>query len=123
MVQSVYLNNNMSLRDKHCVPCEGKTKPLASDVVQQLAAEVPDWRVLEYVKIEKTWKFKDFVEAIIFVNEVAHLAEDEGHHPNIHVTNYNTVTIDLYTHAIKGLSENDFIMASKIDAIDIRHLI
>ncbi len=88
-----------------------------------LAREVPEWSVVESGKITRQWRFKDFVEALIFVNEVGHLAEEEGHHPDIHLTNYNAVSIDLYTHSIKGLSENDFILASKIDAIDIRHLL
>lgn len=112
----------MQLREKRCVPCEGKTKPLSSDVATALHAEVPEWE-MQGSKITRTWRFKDFVEALIFVNEVGHLAEDEAHHPDIHLTNYNTVLLELYTHSIKGLSENDFILASKIDAIDIRHLL
>lgn len=113
----------MSLREKRCVPCEGKTKPLGSEVVGVLSKEVPEWKLTDGKAIERTWKFKDFVEALIFVNEVGHLAEDEGHHPDIHLTGYNAVRLVLFTHSIKGLSENDFILAAKIDAIDIRHLL
>lgn len=73
-----------------------------------------DWEVMENKKIRHEFKFKNFSEAIKFVNKVADLAEQENHHPNIHIY-YNRVVIDLTTHNIKGLSENDFIMAAKIE--------
>lgn len=82
--------------------------------------EVPSWTLdLEGIhKIKKSFKFKDFNEAMRFVNEVARIAEEEGHHPNIYIF-YNRVELELYTHAIKGLFENDFILAAKIDRIKI----
>jgi 4a-hydroxytetrahydrobiopterin dehydratase len=82
--------------------------------------EVPSWTLdREGVhRIKKSFKFKDFKDAISFVNKVAEIAEEEGHHPNISIF-YNRVELELYTHAIKGLFENDFIMAAKIDEIKI----
>ncbi len=79
---------------------------------------VPHWTLDrdDIHKIRRSFKFKDFKEAMRFVNEVAELAEQEGHHPVIHV-NYNKVELELWTHAIRGLFENDFIMAAKIDQI------
>ena len=85
----------------------------------KLQQQVKDWMLLTINGInnlEKKFKFKDFVEAMKFVNKVAVLAEKEGHHPDITI-NWNRVTLQLSTHAIKGLSENDFIMAAKIDQL------
>ena len=101
---------------KKCVPCEGGTPPLTGEKVQEYLKEVEGWEVKEDKLIQKTFKFKTFREGIDFVNRVANLAEQEGHHPDIHIR-YNRVTFELTTHAIKGLSENDFIMASKIDLL------
>ena len=106
----------MNLTDKKCVPCEGGTPPLdagkISTYLEQLRSQ---WEVLDQKKIRKEFKFKSFKEAIAFVNTVADLAESEGHHPDIHVL-YNRVVIELWTHAVGGLSENDFILAAKIEA-------
>lgn len=77
--------------------------------------EVP-WDVFENEKIKKEFVFADFKEAIEFINKVADIAEEEGHHPDIHIF-YNKVMIELWTHEIGGLSENDFILASKIEKI------
>ena len=99
-------------------------KPLTQEQIDVLQPEVPGWKVSsDLQKISREWRFRDFVEGIIFINEVAHLAEEEGHHPDVRLYSYNKVQIELYTHAIKGLSENDFIVAAKIDQIDIRHLV
>ena len=73
-----------------------------------------NWEVVENKKIKHEFKFKDFDEAIEFVNKVAKISEEQNHHPNIHIY-YNRVVIDLTTHSIKGLSENDFILADKIE--------
>lgn len=99
---------------KKCVPCEGGTPPLEAEKVQEYLKEVEGWEVQENKLIGKIFKFKTFREAISFVNRVANLAEEEQHHPDI-IIRYRKVTFELTTHAIKGLSENDFIMASKID--------
>ena len=105
----------MSLTKEHCVPCEGGTQPLPKADVQKYGTEIPLW-VLHQKSIEREFKLKNFKEAMVFVNKVADLAEGEGHHPDIYVF-YNKVRFQLSTHAIGGLSVNDFILAAKIDAL------
>lgn len=84
---------------------------------EPLLKQVKDWEVVEEVKIVKQFKFKNFKEALAFVNKVGELAESENHHPNIFLYGWSKVKITLTTHALKGLSENDFILAAKIDAL------
>lgn len=105
------------LTNKVCVSCEGKgIKPFDKAGAESYLAEVSGWIASEdFKKISKEYKFKDFIGAVNFVNQVAELAEMEGHHPDIHIK-YNKVLLELSTHAIGGLSENDFILAAKIDA-------
>ena len=105
------------LLKKKCVPCEGKgikpfTRTEAEDYLMQINGWILDG---EGKKISKEYKFKDFIGAVNFVNLVADIAEQEEHHPDIHI-HYNKVTLELWTHAIGGLSENDFIVAAKVDA-------
>ncbi len=105
------------LHNKKCVPCEGGAKPLKHDEIEYLHKKVKAWKVINDSKIEKTLTFETFKHALGFINEVGDLAEFEGHHPDLNLHNWNKVTVTLSTHAIKGLSENDFIMAAKIDQI------
>ncbi len=107
----------MNLLSKKCVPCEGTEKPLTKEESGRLLKEVDNWKIIDNKKIEKDFSFKDFKEAMKFANQVADLAEMEGHHPNIYIYDYRKAKITLLTHAIKGLSENDFIVAAKIDEI------
>jgi 4a-hydroxytetrahydrobiopterin dehydratase len=102
----------------HCVPCEGGTEPMeSSDVAKYLTLLKTPWMVTdEGKKIEKKFKFKDFSESMQFVNKVADIAQEQGHHPDIEIS-YDKVKIELTTHAIGGLSTNDFIMASKIEPL------
>ena len=104
------------LTSKKCVPCEGGVPPLESDEVEELLTEVKGWELLDEdpPKIQKKFKFGDFNGSMEFVNKLAELAEEEGHHPDIEIS-YNVVTLRLYTHAIEGLHENDFILAAKVD--------
>ena len=105
------------LSDKKCIACEGGTSPLEAKKVKEHIAELDGgWEVVDGKKIRKEFKFKDFKEAITFVNKTAEIAESEGHHPDIHIF-YNQVIVELWTHAVGGLSENDFILAAKIDKI------
>jgi 4a-hydroxytetrahydrobiopterin dehydratase len=105
------------LKSKKCVPCEGGVKPLTPDEYgAYLRSELKGWGDVDQKKIEKDYKFKNFKEALGFVDKVGALAESEGHHPDIFLHGWNKVKITLSTHAIGGLSENDFILASKIDA-------
>lgn len=103
----------MGLVNKKCVPCEAGTPPLEYGKVSELLKQVPEWSLKEG-HLYKKFKFKDFVEAIKFVNSVAEIAEQEGHHPDFAV-HYNKVEMEIWTHAVNGLSENDFILAAKID--------
>lgn len=105
------------LHKKRCVPCEGGAKPLSPDEVKKYLAEVPEWHAdPSSSKISRTWKFKNFIETMAFLNRVAEIAESENHHPDMHAS-YNKVMLELSTHAIGGLSESDFILAAKIDAL------
>ena len=105
----------MKLSEKKCIPCEGGTPPLGEAEANVLLKEVPSWSLKEG-HLWRSLRFKNFIEAIEFVNSVAKIAEEEAHHPNITIR-YNKVDLELWTHAIKGLSENDFILASKIDIL------
>lgn len=108
----------MDLLQKHCVPCEGGTPPLSDSEEDRLHKEVADWLLLRdgNHKLRKQFKFASFLEAVAFVDKVAPVAEGEGHHPDIYIF-YNKVQLDLFTHAVGGLSENDFIMAAKINKL------
>jgi len=105
------------LSDKKCVACEGDQSPLEeSDILKYQKELKTFWNVSENKKIKKEFVFINFKEAIKFVNTVADIAEENGHHPDIHIY-YNKVIIELWTHAINGLSENDFIVAAKIEKL------
>ena len=112
---------NDSLVQKKCIPCKIGTPPMGIKQVKQMIEKINDWNFIEdnikgmlIYKIQKDLKFKDFKEAMGFVNKVADIAEAEGHHPNIFIS-YNKVRLTLWTHASSGLTENDFILAAKID--------
>ena len=109
---------HMDLIKKHCIPCEGGAPPLTMEQIRKYLAQTPSWDFLEkpHHVIRREFKFKNFVEAMTFVNKIAALAEQEGHHPDINI-HYNQVILELWTHAVGGLSENDFILATKINQI------
>jgi 4a-hydroxytetrahydrobiopterin dehydratase len=107
------------LSKKKCVPCEGGTKPLPLTEAARLLTEVPGWSLQDESKaIRREFRFGTFLDAMEFVSQVADIAEIEDHHPDIHIF-YNRVRLDLSTHAIKGLSENDFIVAAKINTLPV----
>jgi 4a-hydroxytetrahydrobiopterin dehydratase len=103
----------MTLAEKKCLPCEKGTPAMGSDQACGLLPQVPGWDLKDNALV-RTFKFKNFVGSIAFVNRVADVAEAEGHHPDIHIS-WNKVTLALTTHAIGGLSENDFILAAKVN--------
>lgn len=108
------------LTHRRCAACEGGVEPTSAAEARQQIKELSGWQLTSDSKaIRKTWKAKDFMAAIDFFNRVARLAEDEGHHPDLHLTGYRHVAIELSTHAIGGLSENDFILAAKIEQLPI----
>lgn len=108
----------MNLSKKKCIPCEDKSiKPFSKKEATLMLKEIPKWELAKNAKkISRKWLFKDFVQALKFANAVGKVAEKNGHHPDISIS-YNKITLDLFTHSIGGLSENDFIVAAKIDLI------
>jgi 4a-hydroxytetrahydrobiopterin dehydratase len=108
--------NASDLIRKHCAPCEGGVPPLTAAQVQEHLSAVPGWKLTADQKcIRREWRVKDFAAALAFFGKVGEVAEKEDHHPDLHLTGYRNVAIELSTHAIGGLSENDFILAAKID--------
>jgi 4a-hydroxytetrahydrobiopterin dehydratase len=112
----------MNLSDKKCIPCHvspttGTIKPMARKEVDKYLVEVPGWEVDEdNSMISQRFTFPDFSHTMSFVNHIAELAELEKHHPDIHIF-YDHIDVDIWTHAIGGLHENDFILAAKINSI------
>lgn len=107
----------MDLSKKKCIPCEGGTPPLGKDDIKEYRKYIKeDWKLTAENKLSKEYFFVNYKQTIDFVNKVANLAEEEGHHPVMNVF-YGRVVIELWTHSINGLSENDFILAAKIDKL------
>ncbi len=107
----------MELTKRKCKPCEGGIPKLTLPEIQEYQKSLNEpWEVVDEMKIVKSFQFKGYPEVIEFVNKVADLAEGEGHHPVMHVY-FSVVRVELWTHAILGLSENDFILAAKIDEL------
>ena len=110
------------LTTKKCQPCEGGISACPIDQAQQQLRNLPGWTLTkDGQRIRKDWKAKNFVAALDFFHRVAQIAEDEGHHPDLHLEAYRHLWIELWTHAIGGLSENDFILAAKIDQLEPPH--
>ncbi len=105
------------LTTQKCTACEGGVKPLTSKDFHPLLEQVPLWKVINGKQIEREFQFKNFTTALAFVNTVAKIAEKEKHHPNFFLHGWNKVKLTLYTHAIGGLSRNDFIVAAKVDVL------
>ena len=102
-----------------CVPCEGGVEPLALAEAKEKLALLDGWTLNETTPptIERAFELADFRRALAWVNRVGMLAEEEGHHPDLHVESWNRVRIVLYTHAIGGLHDNDFVVARKVDGL------
>ncbi len=108
------------LTRKHCAPCEGGIPPLPPDRVRDYLSSLPGWQLTaDGRRIRKEWRVKNFVAGLDFFNRIGQLAEEEGHHPDLHLTAYRDVAVELWTHAIGGLSENDFIVAAKIEQVPV----
>lgn len=103
------------LTAKHCKPCEGGVPPLSEEEIRTLLKELKDWEFTGG-EIAKTYSFKDYYQTMAFVNAIAWISHRENHHPDLEVS-YNRCRVRYSTHAINGLSENDFICAAKIDAL------
>ena len=108
-----------SLAQFQCVPCRGGEPTLTDEEIARLRPDAPDWAVIEregILRLERVFKFKNFVQALEFTNRVGELAEEQGHHPAV-LTEWGKVTVTWWTHKIKGLHRNDFIMAAKTDKL------
>lgn len=106
------------LTRKKCVPCEGGVPMVAETEVDAMLANLPGWSKADAGRrIRREYRAKNFLAAMAFFNRVAEVAENEGHHPDLHLVGYRNVAIEIWTHAIGGLSENDFILAAKIDSL------
>ena len=108
------------LVNKKCLPCEGGVDKMTQEQALLQLEEHPGWEITHQgERIKKKWTVKNFIAGLDFFNAVAQVAENEGHHPDLHLAGYRNVEIEIWTHAIGGLSENDFILAAKIDQLPI----
>ena len=105
-----------ALHQRSCEACEGKTRALTPDEQLRLRRQIPDWEIVDNHHIARTFKFKGYMDGLSFVNAAAEIAEDERHHPDLHLS-WGKVSIEIYTHKVNGLTENDFILAAKIDML------
>ena len=109
------MNDVCDLAGKQCKPCEGGMPPLTNTEADELMRQLEGWQRFDHL-IGKTYRFKDYYQTMAFVNAIAWMAHRENHHPELKVA-YNSCQVEYSTHAINGLSENDFICAAKADAL------
>lgn len=108
------------LMRKHCTSCEGHVAALSPEECAPFLEVLPEWRLAgNGERIRRDWRVNNFETALKFFGDVGRIAEEEDHHPDLHLTGYRNVTIELSTHAVQGLTENDFILAAKIDQIPV----
>ena len=103
-----------TLADMKCVPCRGGTPPLKGEELKKLHEQIPEWEIVSEHHLHREFRFPDFQQALRFVNRIGEIAEQEGHHPDIFLA-WGKVGVTLWTHAIDGLTQSDFILAAKID--------
>jgi 4a-hydroxytetrahydrobiopterin dehydratase len=114
-------SNATELASAHCAACEGKLPKLSPRQAEEQLAALSGWRFSAAgTRIRKDWKVEDFSAGIEFFSRVAEVAEEEDHHPDLHLEGYRNLWIELWTHAVGGLSQNDFILAAKIDRLPVR---
>jgi len=110
---------NDALLKQTCVPCEGDSPPVPQEQINALRVQIPDWNLIQEqgeLHLQRCYQFRDFETALAFTQQVGQVAEQEGHHPAL-LTEWGKVTVTWWTHAIKGLHQNDFIMAAKTDVV------
>jgi len=118
--ESMQVQSAEQLTKKKCEPCEGGVDACDLNTARLQLKGLTGWKLThEGKRIRKDWTVQNFLAGMDFLNKVAALAEDEGHHPDVHIENYKNLSIELWTHAIGGLSENDFVLAAKIDQLPI----
>ena|SRR5262252_5345919 len=104
------------LAERQCVPCRGGVPPLKGEEITTYSGQLKGWQVVDEHHLQKTYSFKDFRESLAFVDRVGELAEEQGHHPDI-CFGWGKAEVSIWTHKINGLTESDFILAAKIDAL------
>ncbi|KAG6511560.1 hypothetical protein ZIOFF_029632 [Zingiber officinale] len=129
----IYVRRDEDLASKKCAPCNAKDlQAMSEQSANELLAQVQGWGLLTeggILKLHRSWKVKSFTKGLEFFKLVAEIAEAEGyalyagHHPDLHLVGWNNVKIDLWTHSVGGLTENDFILAAKINSLKIEHLL
>lgn len=108
------------LSTRRCKACEGGVPPLSAEQVRDFLRAVPDWHLSgDGRRIRREWRVKDFTTALDFFQRIGAIAEDQDHHPDLHLVGYRNVTVEIWTHALGGLSENDFILAARIDQLPV----
>lgn len=108
------------LSSKHCESCEGKVAALPPEQIPSLLNAIPRWTLTpDGGRLRREWRVKDFLTALDFFDRVGAIAEAEDHHPDLHLVGYRNVAIEIWTHAVNGLTENDFILAAKIDLLEV----
>lgn len=117
----------VGLKNRKCVPCEGGVQALGESDINRLQKQCAGWRLVKNAEghdcIQHEWKVRNFRAGLDLFQRIAVIAEEERHHPDLHLTGYNTVVAEMTTHAAKGLTENDFIMAAKINELEISDLL
>lgn len=105
------------LAAKECVPCRGGVPPLQGEAIQSLLVQLgTDWKVIDDHHLYKEYRFRNFADALAFTNRVGAVAEEQNHHPDLYLA-WGTVTLSIWTHAIDGLTDSDFVFAAKCDAV------
>jgi 4a-hydroxytetrahydrobiopterin dehydratase len=109
------------LTAKHCSNCEGQVEKSTPTQAKELIAALPDWRLNEdATRIRRDWTVKNFGEGLAFFSRIGQIAETEGHHPDLHLEDYRHVWVELWTHSVGGLTQNDFVLAAKIDRVPVQ---
>ncbi|XP_006644475.2 pterin-4-alpha-carbinolamine dehydratase 2, mitochondrial isoform X2 [Oryza brachyantha] len=120
-------SDNQELARRSCVPCNSKDiHAMSEDSAKKLLEQVGGWELAadgDILKLHRAWKVKNFVKGLEFLQLVAAIAEEEGHHPDLHLVSWNNVKIDVWTHSVKGLTDNDFILAAKINNLNLEGLL
>ncbi|CAO1948403.1 unnamed protein product [Urochloa humidicola] len=118
---------SQELAKKSCAPCSSKDlHPMSDDSAKKLLEQVNGWELTTedgILKLHRAWKVKNFVKGLEFFQLVASIAEEEGHHPDLHLVGWNNVKIDVWTHSVRGLTDNDFILAAKINRLNLEGIL
>jgi len=111
-----YFSLEMELSEKSCDCVTGKVEKLSSEGIEKLLEQVQEWKIVDNHHLQKSYKFSSYLKGMQFVDHLVEIAEEQNHHPRI-IIDYRKVTVEIYTHVVDGLSDNDFILAAKYDAL------